>query len=110
MAYVPIQRRIVQLFKGEAKLRMATAKAVSIRNLFCISETLNAIFFLQGPVITDNGNFILDWLFPQDIIDWNEINKEITMIPGVVETGLFVNMVDRAIFAEPDNSIYERTC
>lgn len=46
-----------------------------------------------GPVITDNGNFVLD-------ADFGRINKpallerRLKAIPGLVETGLFLNMVD----------------
>jgi len=44
-----------------------------------------------GPVVTDNGNFILDAKFP--IIENPEkLEKEINNIPGVVENGLFVKM------------------
>jgi len=46
-----------------------------------------------GPVVTDNGNFILD-------VDFGLINapkkldSQMKSIPGVVETGLFVEMAD----------------
>lgn len=62
---------------------------------------------MQGPVITDNGNFILDWHFPQDITSWNEINNEISLIPGVIETGLFLNMAEKAFFGMQDGSVRE---
>lgn len=38
-------------------------------------------FCLQGPVVTDNSNFILDWKFDQ-AQDWKEVNTAIKMIPG----------------------------
>lgn len=37
----------------------------------------------QGPVVTDNGNFILDWKFDK-IHEWREVNSAIKMIPGDV--------------------------
>lgn len=64
---------------------------------------------MQGPVITDNGNFILDWHFPQDLTNWRKINEEISLIPGVIETGLFINMVEKAFFGMPDGSIKEQS-
>lgn len=41
-----------------------------------------------GPLITDNGNFILDVTFPQ-ITNAAELDKTLNMIPGVIENGLF---------------------
>lgn len=36
---------------------------------------------VQGPVVTDNGNFILDWKF-DSVQNWKEVNTDIKMIPG----------------------------
>ncbi|MEM1514676.1 MAG: ribose 5-phosphate isomerase A [Candidatus Bathyarchaeia archaeon] len=47
------------------------------------------------PYITDNGNFILDVDFGV-IEDPHELDKKLKMIPGVVETGLFLNMAHTA--------------
>lgn len=88
LAYVPVRNKIKGLFAGELVLRMAVAKA--------------------GPVITDNGNFILDWKdFNQDL-DWGKVNQEIMMIPGVVETGLFIGMAKKAYFGLADGSVSEQ--
>ena len=46
-----------------------------------------------GPVVTDNGNFLLDvWM--KKIIDLKELDARLKSIPGVVETGLFVGIAD----------------
>jgi ribose 5-phosphate isomerase A len=46
-----------------------------------------------GPVVTDNGNFILDvWM--KSIKDLCELNIRLKSIPGVVETGLFIGIAD----------------
>jgi len=46
-----------------------------------------------GPVVTDNGNFILDiWMEP--IENLKEFDMKLKSIPGVVETGLFVGIAD----------------
>ncbi|XP_069392220.1 ribose-5-phosphate isomerase [Paralichthys olivaceus] len=87
MAYVPVSRTIARCFGGEAKLRMAVSKA--------------------GPVVTDNSNFILDWKFER-AQNWKEVNTAIKMIPGVVETGLFVGMAERAYFGMEDGSVQVR--
>lgn len=87
MAYVPVSRTIAKRFGGEANLRMAVSKA--------------------GPVVTDNSNFILDWKF-EKAQNWKDVNTAIKMIPGVVETGLFVGMAERAYFGMEDGSVQIR--
>ncbi len=47
----------------------------------------------DGPVVTDNGNFIIDARFPP-IEKPTELEQSIKRLPGVVEVGIFVNMVD----------------
>lgn len=57
-------------------------------------------------MVTDNGNFILDWDFERkDHFDWKSINRDIKMIPGVIETGLFINMAKVAYFGNSDGSV-----
>lgn len=51
-----------------------------------------------GPVITDNGNAIIDASFGL-IQNPSELEVKLKMIPGVVETGLFVNLTDIAYLA-----------
>jgi ribose 5-phosphate isomerase A len=46
-----------------------------------------------GPVITDNGNAIIDAFFGT-INNPAELEKTLKQIPGVVETGLFINLSD----------------
>ncbi|WP_287582382.1 ribose-5-phosphate isomerase RpiA [Candidatus Borrarchaeum sp.] len=46
-----------------------------------------------GPVVTDNGNFIID-IFDLRIRDYSKMEKQLNAIPGVIENGLFVNMAD----------------
>ncbi|MEM2850239.1 MAG: ribose 5-phosphate isomerase A [Candidatus Bathyarchaeia archaeon] len=46
-----------------------------------------------GPIITDNGNFIFDLNFGI-IDDPLELELSLKMIPGIVETGLFVGMTN----------------
>jgi len=46
-----------------------------------------------GPVVTDNNNFILDVDFGP-INNPKELNLQLKSIPGVIETGLFVDMAD----------------
>ncbi|MFX1474953.1 MAG: ribose-5-phosphate isomerase RpiA [Promethearchaeota archaeon] len=46
-----------------------------------------------GPVITDNGNFIVDVIFPE-ISDAAQMDAQLISIPGVIETGLFPHQAD----------------
>ena len=48
-----------------------------------------------GPVITDNGNALLDSYFGE-ITKPAELEVKLKMIPGVVETGFFVGLTDIA--------------
>ena len=50
----------------------------------------------DGPVITDNGNFVLDCQFGQ-ITNPKELEVELNTIPGVVENGIFSGVVDKVI-------------
>jgi len=52
--------------------------------------------------ITDNGNMIIDCSFAGGIKDAVEIQKRLKEIVGVVETGLFLHMAERAIIGGPD--------
>lgn len=47
--------------------------------------------------ITDNGNVIMDCFFANGIDDPPALERQIRAITGVVETGLFLGMAERAI-------------
>jgi len=53
-----------------------------------------------GPVMTDNGNFIVDADFGP-INDPGKLNAALKSIPGVVETGLFVGMANIVYVGTP---------
>jgi ribose 5-phosphate isomerase A len=46
-----------------------------------------------GPVITDNGNFLLDADFGR-IKKPTALERHLKSIPGLLETGLFIRMAD----------------
>jgi len=52
-----------------------------------------------GPVITDNGNVIIDVDFGL-VNEPAELNRKLKFLPGVVETGLFVRMADLVYLGE----------
>ena len=46
-----------------------------------------------GPVITDNGNMLIDAVFGP-VEDASLLERKLKMVPGVVETGLFIGLAD----------------
>ena len=70
---------------GNSSLRMATKKA--------------------GPVVTDQGNLILDVLFKDCIKNPKEIEMKINNIPGVLENGLFVDLTDKVLVGKIEDNI-----
>ena len=54
-----------------------------------------------GPVVTDNGNFVVDADFGA-LSDPRRIDAELRAIPGVLETGLFLGYADTAYIGTPD--------
>lgn len=59
----------------------------------------------DGPVITDNGNFLIDAKF-SEIESPSHLEIDLNSIPGVVENGIFSQMVDKVIIGT-DNGTYE---
>ncbi|MGY5854331.1 MAG: ribose 5-phosphate isomerase A, partial [Candidatus Thorarchaeota archaeon] len=58
----------------------------------------------MGPVVTDNGNFIIDLKFPRPIDDPEKVAIDLKMISGVVETGLFVGMTTEVHVGKEDGA------
>lgn len=55
----------------------------------------------DGPVVTDNGNLVLDCEFGR-IESPAELAEELNSIPGVLEHGLFVGMADDVLVGSDD--------
>ncbi|XP_030763601.1 ribose-5-phosphate isomerase [Sitophilus oryzae] len=85
LAYVPIKLKLEKKYKGDVALRMAVNKA--------------------GPVVTDNGNFILDWKDFDQSLNWKTVNDDLVSWPGIVDTGLFIGMASKAYFGLKDGSV-----
>jgi len=79
-AYAAVERSVAGL-GGEPTLRRAAAK--------------------DGPVVTDNGNLILDCAFGA-IDDPAGLDRALSAVPGAVEHGLFVDLVDAAYVGTDD--------
>ena len=81
-AWKQVQDAIAEM-NGNSNLRMATKKA--------------------GPVVTDQGNLILDVLFNDGIKNPKDIEMSINNIPGVLENGLFVDLTDKVLVGKIEN-------
>ncbi len=55
----------------------------------------------EKPFETDNGNYIVDCDF-REIVDPASLEAKIKLLPGVVESGLFVNLLDLLIIGTVD--------
>lgn len=73
-------------------LRMVKGRVMSLAGV----PNLRMAEMKDGPVITDNGNLILDVKFPF-IENPRELELIINSIPGVVENGIFSGVVDEVL-------------
>ena len=60
---------------------------------------------IQHPLITDNGNYILDCHF-DGIAEPEQVELQLNNIPGVVENGIFVNRAYTVIIGTPSGIQY----
>ena len=55
----------------------------------------------DGPVITDNGQLVLDVRF-DPAVDMREVDRRLHQLPGVVETGLFFDLAKLVLVGESE--------
>ncbi len=77
-------QEVISEMNGNSTLRMAVKKA--------------------GPVVTDQGNLILDVLFNDGIQNPKEVEMSINNIPGVLENGLFIDLTDKVLVGRIENN------
>jgi ribose 5-phosphate isomerase A len=75
------------------------AEAVVRRALQNLGAVVEVRMEGDDPVITDNGNLLLDCMFHRPF-EPKRMEREIKRIPGVVESGLFVDMADRIVVGQ----------
>ena len=68
-------------------------------------STLRMALKKAGPVVTDQGNLILDVLFTDGIKNPKDLEIQINNIPGVLENGLFVDLADKVLVGKMNNNI-----
>lgn len=79
MAVTPVMRAIAKL-GGKPTLRMGVKKA--------------------GPIVSDNGNLIVDVKFEGGIDHPAELEKTLNNIPGVLENGIFAGVATEILIGE----------
>ncbi len=77
---------------------------VTKKNIYRLGGNVNLRESKGKPFKTDNGNYILDCSF-SDILSPKVLERELNMIPGVVENGLFVEMADTVITVDQENNV-----
>ena len=83
-AWKQVQKTLQEL-GGAGDLRMAQKKA--------------------GPIVTDQGNLILDLTFKNGIDQPDLLENQINNIPGVLENGLFINLTDEVLVGKVENEV-----
>ena len=83
-AWKQVQKTLINL-GGDGNLRMAQKKA--------------------GPIVTDQGNLVLDLTFRNGIDQPELLESQINNIPGVLENGLFVNLTDQVLVGKVENDV-----
>ena len=58
-----------------------------------------------GPIVTDQGNLILDVMFNNGIDQPDLLESQINNIPGVLENGLFINLADEVLIGDLENEV-----
>ena len=84
MAVTPVSRALEEL-GATPELRIATEK--------------------DGPVVTDQGFWILDARFPEGITAPADLNRTLGVRPGVLDHGLFLNLATDILVGRPDGTV-----
>lgn len=63
----------------------------------------------ERPYVTDNGNWILDARFASGIADPRALERRLALVPGIVESGLFVDLAHVMVIGRADGTCEVRT-
>jgi len=81
----PIPLEVLPMAVNTVQLKLKTLSAN-----FKLREAVNKL----GPIVTDNGNFIIDVKLTDIIKNPKKLEVKLNSIPGVIENGLFIDIAD----------------
>ncbi len=73
------------------------------------APTLRTADAKDGPVVTDQGFWIVDAQFPDGISAPDELDRRLNERPGVLDHGLFLDMATDVLVGRPDGSVDHRS-
>jgi ribose 5-phosphate isomerase A len=102
-------KRVATLGASPLPVEIVSFGATATRNLIealaaeagCTGEMVLRMRPDGQPFVTDGGHLILDCAFGR-IAEPEALDEALRLVPGVVETGLFLGIADAAIVAGPD--------
>jgi ribose 5-phosphate isomerase A len=90
-------------------LPMATPAVASALRALGADPILREGGAKDGPVVTDQGFWILDAHFRDGVDDPRALASELDHIPGLLDHGLFVGMATEALIGRPDGGVTRQT-
>ena len=105
-------KRVATLGAFPLPVEIVRFGATTTRNLIealaaeagCTGEMVLRVQPDGQPFVTDGGHLILDCAFGR-IADPEALDEALKLVPGVVESGLFLGVADAAIVAGPDGVV-----
>jgi len=90
-------------------LPMATTPVMQTLEDAGATPTLRTANAKDGPVVTDQGLWIIDAEFPDGIAAPEDLDRQLNDRPGVLDHGLFLDMATEVLVGHPDGSVDHRS-
>lgn len=84
------------------------ARAVVARRIEALGAECTQRVRSGQPVVTDNGNHVLDCRFRDGIADARALERTLDEIPGLVESGLFVGLAHALLVGDENGTVQLR--
>ncbi|MEM8559121.1 MAG: ribose 5-phosphate isomerase A [Bacteroidota bacterium] len=88
---------------------MAVAPVVQALERFGASVRLRAGQQKDGPVVTDQGLWVLDATFAYGVADPTALDQALLALPGVLDHGLFLGLATDVLIGHDDGEVEHRT-
>jgi len=90
-------------------LPMAVTPVLQALDAWGADPTLRMGEAKDGPVVTDQGLWVVDAAFPHAIPDPSALNDALNARPGVLDHGLFLDQATDVLVGHPDGSVDHRS-